>query len=381
MIVYRGAEVFDGHDVSVTDVGVADGGIVAMGAGLDGERLVDLTGFGLLPGFVDCHVHVTVSSMDPGVLLRTPASYRILSAARNLRRTLAAGVTTARDADGADAGLRQAIDDGLIPGPRLRIAITMLSQTGGRGDYRTASGVPLPAFPDDRPPGVVDGVEQMRRAVRGLVAAGADVIKIAVSGSALGTDADRAQLRDDEIAEAVAEASAAGLPVMAHAHSAEGALRAIRHGVHSIEHGSGLSDEAIAEMADRGTWLVPTLAAGRATGDTEYADRHVEAFRRARAAGVRIAMGSDSGLVAHGQNLTELTALVEAGMSPCEALTTATYAGARLLHLDERIGTLAPKRQADLVVVAGGVFPVETIARRIVAVLRDGRVVAGRLPS
>jgi imidazolonepropionase-like amidohydrolase len=381
--VYTGAEIFDGTGAPprIADVAVHDGIIAEVGQGLDGDATVALTGHGLLPGFVDVHVHVTVSSVDPGVLLRTPATYRTLAAVRNLRLTLAAGITTARDADGADAGLRQGISDGLVPGPRLLVAITMISQTGGRGDYITASGVPLPAFGADRPPGVADGPDQMRRTARAIARAGADVLKIAVSGSPLdGGDPRRCQLRDDEIAEVAAEAAAAGLPVMAHAHSAAGAAMAVRHGVRSIEHGSDLDDATIAEMARRGTFLVPTLAAGRASGDAGYAARHLDAFRRARAAGVPVAMGSDAGVLPHGTNLDELTALVEAGMPELEALTAATATGAELLGLPD-IGTIQPGRRADLVIVSGGPLPVRTLPRRIIAVMRDGRIVAGRLPS
>ncbi|MEO6699887.1 MAG: amidohydrolase family protein [Jatrophihabitantaceae bacterium] len=385
-LVLRGGLVFDGTgaEPAVLDVAVADGLIVEVGTDLAGDRTVELAGHGLLPGFVDCHVHVMVSTLDLAATATTAPSYRLLQATRNLRRTLAAGVTTARDADGADAGLRQALADGLVAGPRLQVAIAMLSQTGGRGDHWLPAGFALPAFDvhAGRPDGIADGPDEVRRMARRLIRAGADVLKVAVSGSALGPAGNRSrgQYRADELAEVVAEARAAGLGVMAHSHSAAGAALAVAAGVRSIEHGSELDQATIASMAERGTWLVPTLQASR-TVSAEFAEQHRDSVRRAHRAGVRIAMGSDSGVTLHGANLAELAALTEAGLSDLQALAAGTSAGAELLGLAAELGTVEAGKRADLVVVRDGPLPVAGLPDRLVAVLQAGRLVAGRLPQ
>jgi imidazolonepropionase-like amidohydrolase len=198
-------------------------------------------------------------------MLQSPFSYRFFETVRNLAATLRVGITTVRDAAGADAGVRQAVADGLVQGPRLQISVTLLSQTGGHGDGWFRSGQVLnfwPTYPG-MPDGLVDGPEAMRRKVRELVRAGADVIKVATSGGVLSpTDDPRhAHFRDDELTALVAEAAAAGRWVMAHAQAADGIKAAVRAGIRSIEHGIYLDDEAIELMLDRGTWLVPTLVA------------------------------------------------------------------------------------------------------------------------
>lgn len=384
-LLLRGGQVFDGTGAEATpaDLVIQDGRIVEVGLGLTGDQTVSLTGHTVLPGFIDCHVHVMASTLDLARVVMTAPSYRLLQAVGNLRRTVAAGVTTARDADGADAGLRQALADGLVTGPRLQVAIAMLSQTGGRGDHRLPSGFDLPAFDihPGRPSGIADGPDEVRRMARRLIRAGADVLKVAVSGSALTNQARAVHYRPDELAVLCAEADAAGLPVMAHSHSADGAAQAVAAGVRSVEHGTELSDATIAEMVRRGTWLVPTLTATEQAGDAATLERHRDTVRRAHRAGVRLALGSDAGLTAHGANLTELTALVEAGLTDSEALVAGTSSAAELLGLSQEIGTISAGRQADLVVAAGSAGPVATLPERLVTVLQRGRVVAGRLPA
>jgi imidazolonepropionase-like amidohydrolase len=179
--VLAGGRVFDGTGAPVrdADVVVEAGRIVAVGPGLDGDEAVDLAGRCLLPGLFDCHTHVTLSDVDLLGHLQRPFSYRFFQTVRNLAATLAAGITTVRDAAGADAGIKRAVADGLVPGPRLQISITLLSQTGGHGDGWFASGQEvhlLPAYPGV-PDGLADGPEAVRRKVRELVRAGADVIK------------------------------------------------------------------------------------------------------------------------------------------------------------------------------------------------------------
>jgi imidazolonepropionase-like amidohydrolase len=396
-----GGRVFDGtgSPPAEADVVVEDGRILEVGPGLDGDETVDVGGRYLLPGLFDCHTHVTLSNVSLLGSLQTPFSYRFFETVQNLAATLRVGITTVRDAAGADAGVKQAVDDGLVPGPRLQISVALLSQTGGHGDgwYRSGQVVRFwPVYPG-MPDGLVDGPEAMRRKVRELVRAGADVIKVATSGGVLSpTDDPRhAHFRDDELAALVAEAAAAGRWVMAHAQAADGIKAAVRAGIRSIEHGIYLDDEAIGLMLDRGAWLVPTLVAPRGVlaaaeaGMTipdaarrkavEVAESHADSFRRAVAAGVKVAMGTDSGITPHGRNLAELELMAKGGMTPAQVLAATTSSAAELLGLSGELGTLEPGKRADVVVVDGDPFELATLGDRIVAVVKDGRLVAGSL--
>jgi imidazolonepropionase-like amidohydrolase len=398
--VLTGGRVFDGTGAPVrdADVVVEDGRIVAVGPGLDGDDAVDLAGRCLLPGLFDCHTHVTLSDVDLLGHLQRPFSYRFFQTVGNLAATLAAGITTVRDAAGADAGVKRAVADGLVPGPRLQISLALLSQTGGHGDGWFPSGQEvrlLPVYPG-MPDGLVDGPEALRRKVRELVRAGADVIKVATSGGVLspGSDPRHAHFRDDELAALVAEAAAAGRWVMAHAQGADGIKAAVRAGIRSIEHGIYLDDEAIGLMLERGTWLVPTLVAPRgvqaaaAAGvplpdavvrkAAEVAEAHADSFRRAVAAGVKVAMGTDSGVTPHGRNLAELELMAEGGMAPAAVLHATTASAAALMGLEAELGTLEPGKRADLVAVDGDPFELATLPDRVAAVWQDGRLVAGR---
>ena len=331
--------------------------------------------------------------------MQTPFSYRFYETVQNLRATLAAGITMVRDAAGADAGIKQAVADGLIAGPRLQISVTLLSQTGGHGDGWFPSGQTVefwPVYPG-MPDGLVDGPEAMRRKVRELVRAGADVIKAATSGGVLSpTDDPRhAHFRDDELTALVTEAAAAGRWVMAHAQGGDGIKAAVRAGVRSIEHGIYLDDEAIGLMLDRGTWLVPTLVAPRgvlAAAEAgvpipessrrkalEVSEAHADSFRRAVAAGVKVAMGTDSGVTPHGRNLAELELMAKGGMAPAQVLAATTSGAAELLGVAGELGTLEAGKRADVVVVDGDPFELATLGDRIAAVLQDGRLVAGHV--
>ena len=397
----RGGRVFDGTGAppAEADVLVEDGRILEVGTGLDGDEAVDVGGRYLLPGLFDCHTHVTISNINLLGMLQTPFSYRFFETVRNLAATLRVGITTVRDAAGADAGVRQAVADGLVPGPRLQISVTLLSQTGGHGDgwFRSGQVVSFwPTYPG-MPDGLVDGPEAMRRKVRELVRAGADVIKVATSGGVLSpTDDPRhAHFRDDELTALVGEAAAAGRWVMAHAQAADGIKAAVRAGVRSVEHGIYLDDEAIGLLLDRGAWLVPTLVAprgvlaaaeaGMAIPDAarrkavEVAEAHADSFRRAVAAGVKVAMGTDSGITPHGRNLAELELMAKGGMTPAQVLAATTSSAAELLGLSGELGTLEPGRRADVVVVDGDPFELATLGDRIAAVVKDGRLVAGHV--
>jgi imidazolonepropionase-like amidohydrolase len=400
-IAFTGAQVFDGTgaDPYPADVVIDGERIVAVGpaGSADADTAVDVTGKTLLPGLFDTHVHLVVSHADIWQLAQRPFSYQFFEAARNLRETLAAGITTVRDAGGADLGIRQAVEDGLVDGPRLHISLVMLSQTGGHGDGWLPSGDsihfvhPHPGVPD----GIVDGPDEMRRKVRELYRMGADVIKVATSGGVLSTrdDPRQAHFRPDELDVLVAEATAAGMFVMAHAQGADGIKNAIRAGIRSIEHGIFLDDEAIELMLEHGTWLVPTLVAPQGVLDAVDAgaslppavvdkagsvvEVHRQAFAKAVEAGVRIAMGTDSGITPHGQNLRELELMLAGGMTPSATLEATTRSAAKLMGLDADLGTIEQGKLADLVVLEGDAYDLTGLAGRVRGVWQAGRQVVG----
>ncbi len=395
----HGGRIFDGTGSPAADgdLVLEDGRIADVGTGLDGDEQVDMSGLTLLPGLFDCHVHVTMSGIDLLRRLQRPFSYQFFQAASNLRATLDCGITTVRDAGGADLGIQQAVEDGLVDGPRMQIAITALSQTAGHGDGWLPSGIntSLHASYPGRPAGIVDGPEEMRKRVREIVRSGANVIKVMTSGGVLSPrdSPQHAHFRPDELAALMAEANAAGLPVMAHAQATDGIKNAVRAGIRSIEHGIYLDDEAIEMMLAAGTWLVPTLAAPKAVlaaagSGSQLADgvaakaqaviqAHQDSFARAVSAGVKIAMGTDSGVGPHGQNLGELVLMAEGGMAPQDVLAATTRSAAELLGIGDDTGTLSPGRRADLVAVAGDPLDLARLKANIAAVYKDGRLVRG----
>jgi imidazolonepropionase-like amidohydrolase len=397
-VLYSGARVFDGSgaDPAESDLVVEDGRIVDIGPGLDGDEQVDLAGQTLLPGLFDCHTHVFLSRFDAWKMLQTPFSYRFYEAARNLQATLATGITSIRDAGGADLGIKEAVADGLIAGPRMQISLSMLSQTGGHGDSWFPIGVtvdPIPPHPGV-PDTIVDGPDEMRRKVRELIRMGADVLKVATSGGVLSPrdDPRHAHFGPAELAVLVEEANAAGRFVMAHAQATDGIKHAIRAGIRSIEHGIYLDDEAIELMLRHGTWLVPTLLAPQGVLDSADAGVqvpeaslrkardvigiHRESFAKAVAAGVRIAMGTDSAVTPHGDNLRELPLMAAGGMAPAEVLVATTSSAAELCGvLDER-GTLEPGKLADMVAVSGDPYVLDGLRERIAGVWLGGARVA-----
>jgi imidazolonepropionase-like amidohydrolase len=401
--VFAGGRVFDGTGAAVAeaDVAVVDGGIAEVGVGLDGDEQVDVSGSTLLPGLFDTHVHVMIGHVDVWRLMQDPFSYRFYDAIRNLDATLRVGITTVRDAGGADLGVKQALEEGIVRGPRIQISIRMLSQTGGHGDGWLPSGAHAQLFPDypGSPGSIVDGPDEARRKVRELVRAGAEVIKIATSGGVL-SPRDKPQQPGfdvEEIEAIVAEARAVGLWVMSHAQSTVGIKNAVRAGVRSIEHGIYLDDEAIQLMLDHEAYLVPTLvapwgvirAAEAGAGIPEQAvakarevvEAHRDSFRRAVEAGVKVAMGTDAGVVPHGTNLEELQLMADGGMSPEDVLVATTRTAAELMGLGRELGTIEPGKRADLVVVAGDPLDFRDLAGRIERVYQDGMLVAGVAPE
>jgi imidazolonepropionase-like amidohydrolase len=375
------------------DVVVEDGRFVDVGPGLDGDDAVDVAGKHVLPGMFDCHVHVasTYEDFDETAVMHRPFSYGFFRIPATLRTTLALGITTIRDASGADLGVKRAVDDGVLVGPRMQISVQMLSITGGHADATLPSGGLSPwgfEYPG-MPSGVCDGIAGVERKVREVVAAGADVIKIASSGGYLSPldDPSLPHFTEEEVATIVRTAGDLGRWVMSHAHGAEGIRRAVRAGVRSIEHGTFLDDEGAELMLERGTWLVPTLTAGDTTEAIannptvpepvrakmrDLGRPELEAFERAAAAGVRVAMGTDCPVAPHGTNLRELQLMAEHGFTPEQALVAATSGAAELMGLSDRLGTIEPGKVADLVVVDGDPFEFEKLPERIEAVYKEG---------
>lgn len=391
--------VFDGTGAPLTDgeVLIADGRIAEVGSGLDGDTVIDLGGRALLPGFFDCHTHVAISNVDIFGGVQKPFSLSFYEAERNLRNTLATGITSIRDAGGADLGVKTAVETGLISGPHMQISLTMISQTGGHGDGWMPSGqyirifVAHPGVPDN----IVNGVEEMRKKVRELVRMGADVIKVATSGGVLSPrdDPRHAHFTQEELNVLVETARGLGRWVMAHAQASDGIKNAIRAGIRSIDHGIYLDDQAIGMMLERGTFLVPTLVAptgvikaaeaGAAIPEAsirkarEVIDTHRDSFRRAVAAGVKVAMGTDSGVTAHGDNLEELALMEAGGMTPADVLVATTRTAAECLDVAADRGTIEAGKRADLVVVDGDPLVLQGIKSRVTAVFKDGVLASG----
>ena len=337
-----------------------------------GAEVIDVGDLTILPGLIDCHVHLAVAQDTIQERLLTPLSFNTATALVAASTTLEAGFTTVRDAGFTTRGIKMAVERGLFPGPRMRIAVTPLSQTGGHGDSMTPSGVNIWPGDPERPNGVVDGIEGVRRATREVLRAGADQIKIMTSGGVLSPNDEPSAtgFSPEEIAAVVYEAHAAGKTVMSHAQATQGIKNAVAAGIESIEHGIYLDEEACAAMKKRGTYLVATLIAPlwvlrRAEKDPssippyalrkakEVIDVHRQAFRMAVESGVKIAMGTDSGVGPHGTNAEEIAIMVENGMTLMQAIVATTKTAAECARVDQLVGTLVPGKRADIIGVRG----------------------------
>jgi imidazolonepropionase-like amidohydrolase len=325
----------------------------------------------ILPGLIDTHVHLMLEFDNPLKLMQTPFSLNFYKAISNMRRTIEVGITSVRDAGGADLGVKQAVEQGIVLGPRMQISITVLGITGGHTDGWLPSGATTQVFPSypGNPDGICDGVDEVRKKVREVLRAGAEVIKICSTGGVLSpTDhPENTQFSPEELAVIVQEAHfRRGIKVMSHAQGAEGVKNAIRAGVHSIEHGIYLDDEAIELMLKHGTFLVPTLIApvavieiAEATGAMpdygvrkakEVMEAHRDSIANAHKAGVKIAMGTDAGVFRHGTNLRELGLMCSIGMSPMEVIVATTKTAAECLGWADRVGTLEAGKLADVII-------------------------------
>ncbi|AXH99043.1 amidohydrolase family protein [Sporosarcina sp. PTS2304] len=362
------------------------------------EQLIDAQGGTIVPGFIDTHVHMMMEFSPIAERLATPFSFMYYKAAEYLQTTLHAGVTSVRDALGTDAGVKKAVEDGLIVGPRMQLSINALTITGGHGDGYTVSGTVTDILPSNypgMPHGVCDGVDEVRKKTRGMLRAGAEVIKVHATGGVLSaTDhPEFTQFSLEELKVMVEEGRfRKGVKVMAHAQGAEGIKNAVRAGVHSIEHGIFIDDEAIELMLENGTFLVPTLLAPVAVLETaaetgmpdtavqkskEVIEEHIASFKKAHKAGVKIAMGTDAGVFKHGTNLRELGLMVDAGMSPMESIVASTKTAAECLGWEDQVGTLEVGKLADIVVVKGNLLEdIYSLANdeSIQVVMKDGNI-------
>ena len=403
-IVLKAARLFDGKGNSLATPGivvVADGKIVAAGASApipSGAEVIDLGDATLLPGFIDAHTHVSMMYSDDWKQrqlddLQKPVAELALDATSNAKVTLMAGITTVRDVgshDYIDVGLRNAIRDGKVPGPRMLVSVHAIGATGGHCDDGDGFRAGLFGHESGPEQGVINGADQARYAVRLMHKYGADVIKTCASGGVLSLtdDVDTPQLTQEELNAIVDEAHALRRRVATHCHGAEAAKRAVRAGVNSIEHGTFLDEEALDMMKQRGTYLVPTLMAVQ--GLEEQLDRGIylppaialkarmaieqirRTFQKALAKGVNIGLGTDAAVYPHGRNPEEFHQMVDLGMKPIDALKAGTSADAELLGVSDRVGTLEPKKIADVVAVPGN--PAENIRQteHVIFVMKDG---------
>ena len=369
---------------------VQNGRIASVGGDAPaGAQAIDLGDVTILPGLIDAHTHLTYDIEGDWVTrsVRELPADAALRGARNARRTIEAGFTTVRDVGApgfADVSLMKAIDSGMVPGPRIIPAAYALGITGGHCDETGWAPGILERGPEE---GIVDGLDAALRAVRYQLKHGAKVIKICATAGVLSFEATvgAQQLSDDEMKAVVDEAARHGVKVAAHGHGSEGILAAVKAGVASIDHGSMLTDEIIALMKKRGTYLVPTayllsalplsaLPPPIAAKARQIIPLAQESHRQAIKAGVKIAFGTDAGVYPHGVNGREFAVYVGYGMTPLEAIRAATTGAADLLGVADR-GAIAAGKLADLVAVPGDPLKDVKVMEQVSFVMKDGTVV------
>jgi imidazolonepropionase-like amidohydrolase len=400
--IVKAAHLFDGKSDSVVSPGVVvvqDGKLIAAGSKVTepaGAEVIDLGNATLLPGLMDAHTHLTSEASgdwkkDELDGFKKPIPEIAIEATVYAKRTLMAGFTSVRDlgsSDLIDIGLRNAIDAGAVPGPRMLVAVHAISARGGHCDgtagYRPGL-LKEPGIED----GVADGPDQIRAAVRFNAKHGANVIKVCASGGvlSLADKVDSPQLTQAELDALVSEAHALGRKAAAHAHGAEAAKRAIRAGIDSIEHGSFVDDEGLDLMKQKGTYFVytpvlcimdrlakagaPPNILAKAKAATAAAEKTI---KRALAKGVKVAFGSDAAVCPHGSQVAQFADLVRVGMKPLAALRTATSVDAKLLDVDDRLGTLEAGKLADVIAVPGDPSTDIKAIEKVFFVMKDGVV-------
>jgi imidazolonepropionase-like amidohydrolase len=396
-VLIKPARVFDGLD-GKTHAGwqvlVEGDRIAAVGPNLSAPadaKIIDLPGETLMPGMIEGHGHLFLhpyneTSWDDQVL-HEPLALRTARAVASAKATLLAGFTSERDlgtegAGYADVGLKAAIDQGIVPGPRLNVATRAIVALGAYGPKGFEPGIAIPQGAEE-----VSGVDSIVAAVRRQIAGGADWVKLYADYRWRPGEDSRPTLSLEEMKAAVAAAHDAGRPVAVHSATAEGMRRAIAAGVDTIEHGYGGTPEIFADMAKKGIALCPTLAASDATSryrgwnGAEPAPEAVQinrkSFQMALKAGVHLCMGGDVGVFAHGQNAREMELMVAGGMSPADVLIAATWGNARWFHLDGKLGAVKPGLLADLIAVDGDPTADIAAVRHVRMVMKGGTVVAG----
>ena len=332
-------------------------------------KRINVNGNYILPGFIDAHVHIMTDGFDREETVYTPHSLYFFNAIERMHKTINAGVTSARDAGLADVGVKLAVDSGVITGPRLQISISPLTITGGHFDFWLSSGLDIKPMYPGFPNGVSDGVDEVRKTVREILRAGADFIKVMVTGGIISANdhPENTQFTTSELDAIVNEASYKNVQVVAHAHGSQGIKNAVNAGVNSIEHGTCIDDECIELMLSNNTYLVPTFIAMKYNKEQaedktskipdwgrEDAIRmekvHGNNIKKAYKAGVKMVMGTDSGVVPHGRNLEELGYMCDMGMNPMESIVAGTKTAAESLGWADHIGTIEKGKLADIVI-------------------------------
>lgn len=394
----NGGEPVNDAAVLVKDNKIKAAGKIAEFPHVNDVKVLDAEGGFILPGFIDTHVHMMLRISDVQTTLETPFSMKFFETVHHLKDTLYAGITSVRDAGYTDVGVKESVERGLVVGPRMQVSITPLTITGGHSDSWMRSGIDITdvTYPT-MPSGKCDGPEEVVKKVREILRSGADVVKVHATGGVMSpTDhPEFTQFSQEELEIMVREAQyRRGIKVMAHAQGAEGIKNAVRAGIHSIEHGIYLDDEAIELMVEKGTFLVPTLLApvsvlemaNNSNDIPSYAlqkaqeavEIHRESISKAFKAGVKIAMGTDAGVMPHGTNLRELGLMCNIGMTPMESIVATTKVAAQCMGWGDRLGTIDEGKLADIVITKTN--PIADILslenqNNITTIMKDGKVI------